>query len=107
MSQPKLQIGYFFRPSCGSEDRTGPDIGPFPDYFELTYDELRVGPDGGSVAAFYHHGDPHNPLRNLDGQKVSGWSVYEPYGDGKTFWSDLVMYARPLESGEKYLVVRG
>jgi hypothetical protein len=43
---PTPRLSYWLRPECGREDRMGPDVGPFPDYVQLTYDLITTGPDG-------------------------------------------------------------
>lgn len=85
-------LGYFIRGETGSEDRIGPDIGPFPEYIQMRYNELTVGPNGGSIGA-YCQGE--------------GWSFYKPFGDEQTFYSDIIIYAEPLKQGQKFIVVDG
>lgn len=46
----------YLRFECGQEDRTSPEYGPFP-FVQLTYDEVRVGPDGDSFASFSTEGE--------------------------------------------------
>jgi hypothetical protein len=40
------KLKYFVRPECGSVDMIGPTFGPFNEFIQLTYGEVRVGPDG-------------------------------------------------------------
>ena len=62
----------FVRFECGSEDRMSGEYGPFP-FVQLTYNELRVGPDDDGFAYF--------------GGADGFWRV----GDGKERWSDVVI----------------
>ena len=59
---------------CGLEDRWSPDYGPF-DYAQITYDTLRVGPDGADFA-FY---DPEK----------GEWTQ----GDSSEWYSDIVIWS--------------
>jgi hypothetical protein len=89
-------IGYFFRPECGKEDRVGPLIGPFPEFIQITYDWLRVGPDSDAVMERRPDGHwtlaaPTNPAgdwwHRSTGIKPSAWQVR---------WSDVTILARDV-----------
>lgn len=40
---PPRAGAYFIHPECGRDDRWGPVLGPFPDYLQITYREIRNG----------------------------------------------------------------
>lgn len=74
-----MSIRYYFRLECGREDRMSEPIGPFDDFLQLTYTDLRVGPDGKEVAHFGRDGDWH--LKDKE------------FGDPGERWSDIVIWA--------------
>lgn len=47
----KPRLNYFLRPECGWDERWGPTIGPFPDYVQLAYGEITIGPNGGVIGS--------------------------------------------------------
>jgi hypothetical protein len=68
---------------CGVEDRVSEPFGPFP-FAQLTYDALRVGPDGEIFAVF-------NP-------ETQEWTLCATAHEGQpekrpVWWSDVVIYA--------------
>lgn len=73
-------IGYFYRFERGAEDKWSEDIGPVPEFFQLTYEDLRIGPDGEIVAQF-------------DG---GYWYDVRPGADKEYPWSDIVMWAKEI-----------
>lgn len=44
----------YVRFEMGQEDRVGEDLGPFP-FVQLTYEALRVGPEGDDLAFYDGH----------------------------------------------------
>ena len=70
-------IRYYFRLECGSEDRMSPVYGPFPEFLQLTYGELRTGPNGDFAAQYA-----------TDGY----WYVRASLGDETVGWTDIVMW---------------
>ena len=68
---------------CGVEDRCGRVWGPF-DYVQLTYDELRVGPEG-EFAAQYIHSSPRGHGR---------WIMWDPgpFAADPDWYSDVIIY---------------
>lgn len=81
------RLGYFLRFECEMDNRFSHDIGPFEDFFQLTYHDLRVGPNGAFIA-----------------QHCNGWwYVWKEFGDMNEKWSDVVMWARELNEGETFL----
>lgn len=75
-------IVYYARLECGYEDRTGPTLGPFPDYLQLTYDDLCCGP-GGERLVEYCRAAEH-------AVSTTGWYVV---GDYATWYSDIIIWA--------------
>ncbi len=61
----------FIRFECGSEDRIGRELGPYP-WIQVTYDAIRVGEDGDTYLA---HIDGDGRWVTADGQ----------------WWSDFVI----------------
>jgi hypothetical protein len=76
------QLQYFARFERGCEDADPVTIGPFPDFIQLTYNDLRVGPDGDRVA--YMNGDHE-------------WKIDLGFAptpeDAKAWWSDVCVWA--------------
>lgn len=93
---------YYVRPECGREDRWGPKIGPFPEFLQITYKSLRVGPDGDDIAWLEDDGDwRFNPEYRAGNRptplpvQTDGMHKVVP-GDWHCFgWSDLVIWAEP------------
>jgi hypothetical protein len=73
-------IAYYVRPECPREDRVGKELGPFPDFLQLTYEDLRIGPDGDVIAQY-----------NLN---TGHWCFRENFRDNNEEWSDIVIYAK-------------
>jgi hypothetical protein len=48
----KKNLKYYVRPETGQDDVIGPTYGPFDEFIQLTYTEIRVGPDGATIG--YH-----------------------------------------------------
>ena len=73
---------HFSRPRDEAE---GPTLGPFP-WVQITYTELRVGPDGETLAML-DAGDWHLAVR-------SGGSAWKEIGPDLAAepWSDIVIY---------------
>lgn len=71
-------VPLMIRFECGQEDRVSSDYGPF-EFVQLTYESLRIGPDGEQFAT-YCHGN----WRLDDGR-------YRPGEAGP--WSDVIIYA--------------
>lgn len=44
-----MKTVYFVRPETGCQDVFGPVLGPFDEYIQLTYGDIRVGPDGETI----------------------------------------------------------
>lgn len=58
--------------SCYRDNMQGPQLGPFP-FVQVTYDRLRVGPDGNDLAVLGSDGDWH--LVGADwGTQAGPWS---------------------------------
>ena len=64
----------FVRFEYGQQDRISADYGPFP-FVQLTYDALRVGPNGDELASF----DGHNGT----------WFILPELSE----WSDIIIYS--------------
>lgn len=88
MSQGK--IVYYARLECGCEDRVGPTLGPFPDYLELTYDNLRVGPEGEEIAQYC--------WRGRETVEYSGW--YAAIDDYQAWYSDIILWGELAPESE-------
>jgi hypothetical protein len=43
-------IQYYFRFENAPEDIVSSEFGPYPEYVQLTHEDLRIGPDGAIVA---------------------------------------------------------
>lgn len=76
-------------PLYGSDQPDRMTLGPFPDYVELTYEYLRVGPDGDHIAAFDTErgvwvvgvtSEQHGIVTEMKGHDPDG-----------TIWSDIVI----------------
>lgn len=76
-----MAIRYFARPECGQEDRVGPTFGPFDEFLQLTYEDLRVGPDGKEIAQL-----------GTDGY----WHMRPEFCDPDIAWSDIVVWAEDV-----------
>jgi hypothetical protein len=71
-------VKYFLRFEYGYEERMSKDFGPFNDFLQLTYKELRDS-DGTCLATYYE----------------GFWYAAHPnLGDTNTPWSDIVIWAR-------------
>jgi len=68
-------MNYYVRGENVATSTMSEDLGPFSDYMQITYGELRSGPDGDTIIA----------SRNKDGL----WELPEAEG----LFSDLVMWA--------------
>lgn len=86
---------YFIRPERGREDACGPVLGPFDEFVQLTYSELRVGPEGDWLAyqpfgdADWHFSaDLDIPI--ADPSSMDGCTAEDWRSQG---WSDLVIWA--------------
>ena len=66
------------------------ELGPFPDYVEITYEYLRVGPDGEHVASFADG----LWVIGYDSETHGHWTRLTPAEHGARF-SDIVITARP------------
>lgn len=78
----------FFHLECGSEDRFSLTYGPF-EFVQLTYDSLRVGPDGDEVGYFkdgfwYFHPN----IESLSGKNIFGGTP----GTKDDRYSDVVIF---------------
>jgi len=45
----KKKLKYYLRPESGAVDQIGPVIGPFDEFIQLTYGEVRIGPNGETI----------------------------------------------------------
>lgn len=77
----KTKYGTFIRLECGKEDRVSKEYGPFP-FTQLTYDSLRVGPDGTHVADI-----------SRDGIWLIGGTIFTDEDFAQT-WTDVVIFDR-------------
>ena len=68
---------FYIRPETISEDRFGNEIGPFKHFIQLTYNDLRSGPDG-------------DPIAYMD--KEGKWRFY--CQNPEIAWSDIVIYTK-------------
>ncbi len=66
----------YVRFECGQEDRVGEELGPFP-FVQLTYNELRFGPDGETLAVYDREADVWVPTSEVE------------------MYSDVVIYSKP------------
>lgn len=69
-AEPAKQMIRF---ECGQEDRVGEDLGPF-EFLQMTYGDLRVGPTGDEVLAYFDNGW----WITTDGQR---WSDFVIWGE--------------------------
>ena len=77
----------FFRPETGCEDRMGSTYGPF-EFVQLTYGELRIGPNGDPVMFF---ADGMWLFVPSNSQQIT----FKPRKkDIKQEWSDIVIWAK-------------
>lgn len=65
---------FYLRPECGSDNRWGPTLGPFPDYIQLVHCHLTVGPDGDEIGYWIPQGLAETGEEN-------GWIFYQNYWD--------------------------
>lgn len=67
----------YIRFECPRDDVEGPILGPYP-FVQVTYDELRVGPDGDVVAVLDESGDWELTIGagEYTGQRYSDFVVY-------------------------------
>jgi|GEM_PF-2090187 hypothetical protein len=97
MATPRPQIPktpplfiQFFRPRG---DVPGPTLGPFP-WVQVTYTELRVGPDADPIARYDEHarewylGRQETPIPKTQSKAISPESTREPY-------SAFLIFAKP------------
>ena len=71
--------GVLVRFECGQEDRISVECGPFP-FLQVTYNELRIGPEGETLATF--NAETHE------------WRVLNQ----EAWYSDVLIY--PVEAKE-------
>jgi hypothetical protein len=77
----------------------GPEIGPFSEFLQLTYDELRSGPDGEFIAGL-------PIIRSISLGK--GWFIQQTIASqfgisSKDRWSDLVLYAKLITEDTPFI----
>ena len=73
------------------DEKDGPTLGPFP-WVQLTYTELRVGPDGHPIAMCGADGDWHLGRVETPSKGLTGWVEVSPDLKAEP-WSDIVIYA--------------
>lgn len=64
-------------------------LGPFPDYIELTYEYLRVGPEGDHLAAF--DSERGVWVLGIDSERVGVINVMKGHDPNGTVWSDIAI----------------
>lgn len=98
----EMSMGFFVRPECGFDDRWGPTLGPFPDWLQVTYRELRIEPDGDTIAwlgddGLWYFADTYRvsntvsesiPADFTDSFGLNGRCWYE------LGWSDFVIWSK-------------
>jgi len=82
---PQLIIS-FSRPR---DDAEGPTLGPFP-WMQVTYTELRVGPDGDPIAMLGEDGDWHLGCVQIPIPGSEGWVEVSPDLAAEP-WSDFTI----------------
>jgi len=95
----KKDLKYFIRPESGAVDQIGPVIGPFKEFIQLTYGEIRIGPDGETIGGK----DPHDGmwhfdehfLESINAQICNYAEAHNCWGLEKGF-TDVVIWAERL-----------
>lgn len=77
----------YVRFECGQEDRISKEYGPFP-FAQLTYETLRVGPDGEHLAVWLDELQEWIPL-----PENPHYMGNTAFAGPKVWYSDVVIYA--------------
>jgi hypothetical protein len=76
-------------PLYGSDQPESMKLGPYPDYIELTYKFLRVGPDGDHLAAFDAKREVW--VVGVDIEQRGIITVMKGHDPNGTVWSDITI----------------
>lgn len=89
----------YIRFECGTEGRASIEYGPFP-FVQMTYQYLRVGPEGEHFAEFDPENDEWVPYaENPAAQevtKVGEWTqtVLKPKSEDRVWYSDVCIFSK-------------
>lgn len=94
----KKALKYYVRPERGQEDIIGPTFGPFDEFIQLTYGDVRVGPNGESIGTYanglYFFGKTFRPKNKETPIPVSMKNAHNCQKNWTgTGFSDVVIWA--------------